>query len=166
MQIDVQNIKFQRGHGDSECYTATVYVDGQKAFQASNDGWGGPDQFLPLNGYKGPSALEINDWIKANTPQIEVFGRKIDNSLDIVVGDFLAAKHKEADAKKAQRSFDNLLKKKILGFKGGKLVSWKADPSAANLQKVKALDGVEAVVQLGDAALKERAFKAWSGEAA
>lgn len=166
MKIGAKNIKFHRGHGDSESYSATIYVDGKKAFQASNDGWGGPDLYEEVAGYEGPSPKEVNDWLVENTPKIVVQGITIDNSLDIVVGDLLVEKRKADDAKRARNQFEGLLKRKVLAFKDGKLVSYSVAGTDVNARRVKEHDERLEVVQLGDAALKERAFQAWSGQAA
>ncbi len=166
MKIGAKNIKFHRGHGDSESYSATIYVDGKKAFHASNDGWGGPDNYETIEGYDGPSPKAVSNWLAENTPKIDVQGIVISNSLDIVVGDLLEIKRKADDTKRARNQFEGLLKRKVLAFKDGKLVSYSVTGTDANARRVKEHDEKLEVVQLGDAALKERAFLAWSGQAA
>lgn len=51
MEITVRNVKtFEAGSEETLCFTATVYVDGVKAFTAKNDGHGGCNFYYPVDG--------------------------------------------------------------------------------------------------------------------
>lgn len=90
MQITIANLKHSASLSEeTHAYTATVLIDGVRAFEASNHGTGGPDMYHPVKGYSGPSEQEVDAWLKANTPKIEAYGMQLDNSLEIVVGDLI-----------------------------------------------------------------------------
>lgn len=90
MKITIANLKHSPSLSEeTHAYTATVLVDGVRAFEASNHGTGGPDMYHPIKGYAGPTDIEVDAWLKANTPQHEAYGMKLDNSLEIVVGDLI-----------------------------------------------------------------------------
>ena len=60
MKIEVRNININQSLSEETyAYTATVYVDGVKAFAARNSGTGGADRYDKLPGYGGPSLEEI-----------------------------------------------------------------------------------------------------------
>ena len=108
MIITIANLKHMASLSqETHAYTATVLVDGVRAFEASNHGTGGPDMYHPVKGYAGPDERAVDAWLKANTPKIEAFGMELENSLEIVVGDLINA---ELGAKRLKR----LLSTKIL----------------------------------------------------
>jgi hypothetical protein len=48
MQITLKNIKHSNfASHETECFEATVYIDGKRAGTASNDGQGGPNMYHP-----------------------------------------------------------------------------------------------------------------------
>lgn len=137
MKIEVKKIKFHPGHDDGYSYTAEVYVDGQKAFAASNDGWGGPDRYDDLPGYTGPSEPTINKWLAENTPKIKGYGMELDNSLELVVGEFLGEAALEQDRKKERRKYEGFYKKFVVGLRNGGLVTWKVAPTPQMVEQLK-----------------------------
>lgn len=49
MIIELKNLKTLASLSEeTHCYTATIYVDGKPAFQASNRGHGGCDDYRPI----------------------------------------------------------------------------------------------------------------------
>jgi hypothetical protein len=65
--IELKNIKVHLGLSEETyAYTAVVYVDGKKAVEVSNQGHGGGDRQMPVNGH---GVREINDWCKATMPK-------------------------------------------------------------------------------------------------
>ena len=65
--IELKNIKVHLGLSEETyAYTAVLYVDGKKAVEISNQGHGGGDRQLPVN---GQSVSQINDWCKATMPK-------------------------------------------------------------------------------------------------
>lgn len=50
MKIELKNVKYAAfASHETNCFSATVYVDGKKAFFAENQGFGGPDNYTPIN---------------------------------------------------------------------------------------------------------------------
>ena len=136
MKITIANLKHSESLSEeTNAYTATVLVDGVRAFHASNHGTGGPDLYHPIQGYTGPSESEINDWLKDNTPKIKTYGMELDNSLDIVVGDLIIEKLRDSRLKR-------LLRTKILVIddKDGEpaLYTYKGKPTEQNLGSMRA----------------------------
>lgn len=69
MKIEVRNLKVSASLSEeTTAYTATIYVNGQKAFAASNRGHGGADLYHPFPGYSGPAERDINEWLAVNEP--------------------------------------------------------------------------------------------------
>lgn len=136
MKITITNLKHSESLSEeTNAYTAIVLVDGMRAFDASNHGTGGPDMYHPIKGYTGPSESEINDWLKANTPAIEFHDMKLDNTLEMVVGDLIEEKLRDARLKR-------LLRTKILVIddKDGEpaLYTYKGKPTDQNLGSMRA----------------------------
>tara|TARA_B100000900_G_C20331286_1_gene614321 strand:- start:62 stop:580 length:519 start_codon:yes stop_codon:yes gene_type:complete len=64
-KIEVKNISYyKRGSEETPCYNATVYINGKKAVEVSNDGHGGSDRqhVWHENGFR---LQEINEWCVA-----------------------------------------------------------------------------------------------------
>ena len=163
MKITIANLKHSESLSEeTNAYTATILVDGKRAFNASNCGRGGMDIYHPIKGYTGPSESEINDWLKANTPATEFHGMTLDNTLEIVVGDLIEEKLQTTRLKR-------LLKTKILVIDKDKasgepcLYTYKGKPTPETLARMKAaiLSGKVSgrLVNDGDEALMEEARK-------
>jgi hypothetical protein len=71
MKLELKNVKIARNLSrETLAYTATVYVNGKRAVDVSNDGHGGCDMQHRVEG--GEHTVEaINDWCKANLPALE-----------------------------------------------------------------------------------------------
>ena len=64
-KIEMKNISYYaRGSEETPCYNATVYINGKKAVEVSNDGHGGSDRqhVWHENGFR---LQEINEWCVA-----------------------------------------------------------------------------------------------------
>ena len=164
MEIEVKKIKFHPGHDDSHSYTAEILINGQRAFSAFNDGWGGPDGYRPLPGYTGPSEQEINAWLAKNRP-LEGEFKDLPNSLEIVVGDALNEAALEKERKKERSKYERMLKTQICGIKDGGFLLWpkKFALTGRNIQSLLASKHGEGVTILNnaDAETKEQGFKAY-----
>lgn len=156
MKIEVRNLKHMASLSEeTHCYTATIYIDGQKAFEASNHGHGGPDMYHPVKGYTGPTEQQVDEWLKVNKPLTGQYA-DLDNSLEIEVGE-------QINAILGKRVLDRMLRTKLVVLvedKQGKpaLATYPAKfkPTAENIAKLKARG--ETVVN-GDAALEQRALE-------
>lgn len=123
MQIELKKLRFVPGHDDSHSYRAEIYINGERAFAAENDGWGGPDNYRPFPSYKGPSEEAINAWLKVNKPLTGEFA-DLDNSLELEVGELLNKAAQEKENKKIISKYDRILKTQLIGLKDGELSVW------------------------------------------
>lgn len=156
MKIELTNVKHLASLSEETfCFTATVVVDGKKAFTASNHGHGGPTDFYPVAGYTGPSEREVTEWLKANRKPLEGHGMSLPVDLELEVNELL---ENHLAAKRLAR----MLKSKIVVLvedagKEPALATYPAKykPTPANLE-ILAKRG-EQVVN-GNAALEARAL--------
>lgn len=121
---------------ETHAYSATVLIDGVRAFSASNHGTGGPDMYHEIQGYAGPSAMEVEAWLCQNTPKIPYHGIELDNSLEIIVGDLI-------NDELGRKHLTRMLKTKIIVIDedGGQpaLFTYKGKPTAEALADMKRL---------------------------
>lgn len=61
----LKNFHRVNGHDDSLPYTATIYVNGKRTFNAFNDGWGGETNFQTIDKAK-VNEQTINDYLSGN----------------------------------------------------------------------------------------------------
>lgn len=78
MKIELKSIKVHLGLSEETyAYTATLYVDGKKAIEVSNQGHGGCDHQHSIN---GADVDAIDNWCKCNLPK---WGSEFDDEGDI-----------------------------------------------------------------------------------
>ena len=87
MKITLKNIK----HADfasqeTECYSASLYVDGKKIGDVSNDGCGGCDMFRGDN----EAYRAANEWCKANLPKWEMNGKQFETDIEMHCSNILS----------------------------------------------------------------------------
>jgi hypothetical protein len=96
MKIELKNLKTLASLSEeTHCYTATIYVDGKPAFEASNHGHGGPDMYRPIAPFTYEDEKRIDEWL-ANSKPIIGSGTRPDgstwelrHSLEIEVGELI-----------------------------------------------------------------------------
>lgn len=72
MKIELKNVKISQDLSEeTTAYTATVYVNGQRAFTASNHGQGGSDNYWPVDAEGKALLLEAEAWAEA-LPAMEI----------------------------------------------------------------------------------------------
>ena len=63
--LEVKNIShYARGSEETPCYNATVYINGKKAIEISNDGRGGMDMQHPYDAFTYKDVEKANEWCK------------------------------------------------------------------------------------------------------
>ena len=61
--LEVKNISnYERGSEETPCYNATVYINGKKAIEISNDGRGGCDMQHQYDGFEHGIVQQANEW--------------------------------------------------------------------------------------------------------
>lgn len=132
MKIGLTGLKHMASLSEeTHAFTATVTLDGVRAFEASNHGTGGPDSYWPVKGYEGPSEQEVDKWLRTNTPKTEAYGMELENSLEIVVGDLI-------NDEICRKALKRMLNTKILvidknGDGEAALYTYKGKPTPENL---------------------------------
>ncbi len=131
MIITIKNVKFSEfASQETNCFEATVYVDGKRSFIASNEGRGGCDMHRPLTaeGYKEMRTLI--EAINAELKDKPVEGYDFNYDLDLVVGECF-------EEWQADKFIKAALKKVCWVNPEGESYTSKAKPTEGNLQAVK-----------------------------
>lgn len=88
MKIELKNIKVMSSLSEeTNCYSASLYVDGKKIGDVSNRGHGGPDNF-----YGDRAAFNAAEaWVKANMPPLETSmgGDPLEMDMELLCGTLL-----------------------------------------------------------------------------
>src|SRR3546814_5993723 len=81
MKIELRRITYNSALSqETSAYTADVYIDGELAFHARNQGKGGADFFHKIGRW---TEMEVNQWLLANRPP-RSFGRfSYDHDLEV-----------------------------------------------------------------------------------
>jgi len=169
MKIELKNLKIA-AHLSEEttAYSATIHVDGKRAFDARNDGHGGADHYHPLLGYTGPSEQEINALLADNVApagpfQADPAERAVwDNGsccdLEMLVARLMATHE-------AEKVLKRLLSRQIVTLSSdGKLYQYKAAPTPERLDLIRQRKPDETIVNGADAAIQAQAVRALANE--
>lgn len=109
MKLELKNIKYAEFNSEeTNCFQATLHINGQKALRVSNEGHGGPDDHEEL--YTG-AYKEFDDYCKTLPPE-DFHGHPLQPSPETVVGDLLT---------------DHLMVKDLKRLMKGKLLYSKKD---------------------------------------
>lgn len=101
-KIELRGIKTSAfASEETHCYTATLWVDGEKWGTVGNDGHGGPDRFDGCGGRGWADMKALDERIKATMPQHDVgymYGpdapageHMLDESLEMICGEIVNA---------------------------------------------------------------------------
>lgn len=119
MKIELRNIHYAKfASQETDCFEATVVIDGKVAGTVSNEGHGGNNMYHPF------ALEEILDGHAKTLPQLKTQYGNLDMSADLVIGNLFT---EWIAAKELKRLF----KRYVLFTKGGKLYQRKVSPSAA-----------------------------------
>lgn len=117
MKIAIKNLKHAEfASYETNCYQATVWVDGKRAFTASNEGHGGADYYEPLHA-KGKDPSQARSEFNAVMEKVEAhcatlpkwgseFGGEDNNDVtpEILINNLIHKKLLEKDLKKLLKS--------------------------------------------------------------
>lgn len=83
MHIELRKLKIIAALSEeTACYTAEIWIDGVRAFTASNRGQGGVDDYAQV----GPhSERDVNAWLLANRPRRAAYGLDLPHDLETEV---------------------------------------------------------------------------------
>ena len=104
-RIELKNIKHTAwASEETHCYQATLYVDGEKWGQVSNDGHGGCDRFYGENGRDNYDIAHLNKVIGETFPPYDFGGGLLKQDLEIVCGDLVNEWLRDKEFTKAMKS--------------------------------------------------------------
>lgn len=88
MKIELRRINHNaKLSEETDAYTAEIWIDGERAFDARNQGQGGCDLYRQIGRW---TEAEVNAWLKANRPIRPFQGLTLEHDLEAEVGDLLA----------------------------------------------------------------------------
>lgn len=107
-KFELKNIKHSEfASHETHCYEATLYVNGKRFCKVGNDGYGGSDNYWPLNNKVTNAQMwayvkEVNDYLK----QFKCEGAFSDLSynLEIICGELVNSWLEDKEVKKALKS--------------------------------------------------------------
>lgn len=117
--IALQNIK-RVAHFSEEthCYTAVLYVDGERWGTVSNRGHGGPDDFHGEGG-RGYGDIEtLNTLIAETFAPYEAYGMTLEQNLEMVCGDLVNQWLRDKDFARAMKAKVLFTKPDVAGIWG------------------------------------------------
>ncbi len=89
-RVELKNIKtFLPGSEETICYTATLYIDGKRTADASNDGHGGCDLYRPFDAEARKRIDAIEAELATEKVSLGEGWGECSNSLELVVGNLL-----------------------------------------------------------------------------
>lgn len=95
MKITLKNVKIIAALSEETlCYSATVYVDGRRAFIATNHGHGGSDDYRPIDA-EGAELLRAAEAYAESLPSLVFDGIEIENNLELLISELLETAEKE-----------------------------------------------------------------------
>jgi len=124
MKIEIRNVKHAKFMSEeTECFEATVLIDGKVEGKVSNEGHGGCNFYYPHDlGFK------LDEYAKTLPPCQTQYG-PLEMSADLIIGDLFEKWSLEKDLKKT-------LKSKILFVRDGKLLQIKKVEGDLSVQHV------------------------------
>lgn len=124
MKIELRKLQIAKQLSEeSTAYTAEIWIDGERAFLASNRGCGGCDLFRPVGRY---SLQEVEDWLLENRPMVAYRGLEVPTDLEIEVTMLM-------DSIEVTKRLKRLMRANVVAIKNNDVVSYplKGQDSAA-----------------------------------
>jgi hypothetical protein len=139
MKIEIRNVKHAKfASQETDCFEATVLIDGKVEGKVSNEGHGGCNFYYPHDlGFK------LEEYAKTLPPCQTDYG-PLEMSADLIIGDLFSNWLLEKDLKKT-------LKSKILFLRDGKLLQIKkieGDLAEAHVEKYKVALKTETILNV------------------
>ena len=109
MKIELKNFKhFPSISEETEAFSATIYVEGQRMFLASNRGHGEENRVEPVTGKTYADVRKLADWVKSQPPVKSSFSDEpLDDNLDYFISRLVADEL-------VNRDLSRLLKRHVL----------------------------------------------------
>lgn len=115
MKIELRRINHNaKLSEETNAYTAEIWIDGERAFDARNQGQGGCDFYRQVGRW---TEAEVNAWLKANRPASTFQGLTLEHDLEAEVGDLL---ERELEYRRLKR----LLRTNLVTIERGKVFQY------------------------------------------
>ncbi|WP_294131775.1 hypothetical protein [Sphingobium sp.] len=102
MKIELRRINHNpKLSEETNAYSAEVWIDGERAFDARNQGQGGCDHYRQIGQW---TEAEVNAWLKSNRPILPFQGLTLEHDLEVEVGDLLAHELEHRRLKRLMRT--------------------------------------------------------------
>lgn len=127
MKLELKNIKVFSSHSqETECFSATLYVDGKRFATIDNDGWGGPNRVDPV---KGMTMAQMYDHIKEINAYLATTLEAAKNEVDAIArhGQIMRGIKFDLETWTANRVADHLYTKDLKTLMRSKVVYRGAD---------------------------------------
>ncbi|MDK8187418.1 MULTISPECIES: hypothetical protein [Sphingomonas] len=148
MHIELRKLKIVAALSEeTTCYSAEIWVDGQRAFLASNHGHGAADMFHPVGSL---SEADVDVWLAANRAPTRFGDTVLKHTLEFEVAALMT---RIEEAKRLRRTF----RKNLVVIEDGKVWSYplKGRPAETVASAIKRQKPAARVVNGDDAALEE-----------
>lgn len=123
MNIELKNLKyFASGSEETNAFTATVYIDGERTFVASNSGKGECCRFEPVKGKSYSDIHQVESWINTQPDYV-------DDDLNITLNDNL-------DFTITRLVDRELLKRELLKILKKRIVLYDPNPESGGLKQL------------------------------
>ena len=123
---------------ETNCFEGELWCSGSLFAHISNRGTGGPNNVYPVAPYTQKQVQELEAFCK-KLPQVECYGTMLDNCLELVIGDMVAAILQEKENAKATSKLLKLAAKSTItrypDMGPGEYSVWKYE-YAANREKL------------------------------
>ncbi len=117
MNITIKHVKHSVfASQETNCFEATVYVNGIKSFIASNDGQGGCSRYTPVKGKDASDIKKAEAWVSSQ-PAIETHFGALEDDLDYFISRLV-------ERELSRRQLKTLMRKSVVYYdiKEGELI--------------------------------------------
>lgn len=128
MKIELRKLQIAKALSEeSTAYSAEIWIDGERAFLASNRGTGGCDFYQPVGRY---SVQEVDDWLLKNRPPAAYHAVGLPVDLETEVAMLM-------DTIEITKRLKRLMRTNVVAIKNNEIVSYALKGQDA--QKVRAV---------------------------
>lgn len=115
MLIELRNVHYSAALSqETTAYAAEIWIDGELAFHARNEGTGGADLYNRVGRW---TEAEVDAWLKANRPPHALDDFTCDHDLELEVSDLLA---RSVEGRRLKR----LLRTNLITIENGQILQY------------------------------------------
>lgn len=151
MKIELRKVHYSAALSqETAAYTAEIWIDGELAFHARNQGTGGADFYHRVGRW---TEADVDAWLKANRPPHALDDFTCDHDLELEVSDLLA---RWSEGRRLQR----LLRTNLITIENGQILQYplRKRPLAIVARAVRATNPEAVVVNDAGEAVLARAL--------